>query len=228
MPLLQFKVKTKGEAVSPFEQLVAQRVAVERELRALNSPRGWKLSPKAFLKEALQHAHADEAELEKLRAMLESASGLEHIKAALRRMVAFVKSPQCSRPTSELRRLDFLLRPEGPEILVHLVGLKATTFLLFALAVAIAGEQSPESFGTAESSRVLDEKLLQLTLRRDELDKEIAAAFTQDDLQYSDPDSAGRVKVTFKMTGGKVGVYPNPEAAGERLANFFCRSETSP
>jgi hypothetical protein len=169
--------------------------------------------------------HQARERVPKLRATLESASGLEHTKAALRRMVMFIKSPQCSRPTSELRRLDFLLRPEGPEILVQLVGIQATTFLLFALAVQIAGEQSPSSFGDAENSRALDEKLLQLSLRREELDQQIAVSFTQDDLQYSDPDSQGRVKVTFKMTGGKVAVYPHPENAAERLANFFCRSE---
>jgi hypothetical protein len=218
MALLKFKPKT--ESPSPFEKLVGERVSVGQELCALESQRGFKLTAKAFLKEALAFAHADEKTLAAFRATLESASDLERTKSALRRMVTFAKSPSCSRPTSELRRLDFLLRPEVAEVCQELASVRATTFLLFALAVQLAGEQSPESFGTAESSRAWDEVWREARDRCTTLNGQIEATFTQDDLDEGEIDPQGRVRPTFRISGGKVAAYPRKGAA-ERLAAFL-------
>ena len=219
---LQFKPKKKAE-LSGFRDLVDERVAVERELRHLENPKHWRLSAKAFLREQLAAARASEGELSKLRTAIESSEGLQATKSTLRRMVSFIRSPNCGRATGDIGRLKFLLAEEATTD-TELLSVRGGRLLLFALAVQIAGEQAADSFGLAESSRDVDTRLVELRLRRDELDAQIATAWSPDDVQFVAHDSQGNGKQYFKATLGKkapaVAVEPR-DTAGSRLASWL-------
>jgi hypothetical protein len=177
-----------------------------------------KLTPSAYLRDAMEIARSTVERLTALRRELEGTRpGLDESRAALRRMIAAARSPNFSRPPQELRRLNYLLTGDA---LAELATLGSSSFELFALAVQIASEQHPENFGSCESSQDYDRRLLELAMRRDELNSRIATEFTVEDLLIGDPDARGMAQVTFRLSGGAVPLGPKANA-GERLVNWL-------
>jgi hypothetical protein len=217
---VELKLKFKPKHSKSFQDLVDERVEVQRELRKLSSPRGAKLSAHAFLRESVQIAKSTPERIDKLRKTMEAGDGVEHANATLRRFISFIRTPNISRPCDKLDKLGFLLRPDTAETMAELTAIQSSTFELFALGVKLAAEKYPDAFGEVESSRGLDERLLQLSLLRDELDKKIAEGFAAADLHYGPRDAQGRALVAFKIGDGKIPVDP-VETAGQRLADFM-------
>jgi hypothetical protein len=219
--MLKFKPKAKADA-SAFESLVRDRTTVERELRLLDSPRGFKLSASAFLKEAMAIAQSNSQRLAKLREALQGDSS-PATQATLRKMTVFIRSNNCSQPTRDIGRLNFLTTPN---CLIELLQLGHTTFELFALSALIAGESHAESFGEAESSSIVRQRIVELGLRRDELNEKIATSFSAADLSYDSPDAQGKALVYFRLTAGKTPVPVHPAGtAGQRLADWILQNE---
>src|SRR3990172_5968654 len=191
------KLKANGSA---FAGLVAERVELTQELRSLNTVQAIKLTPRVFLREAIAVARTTPERLARLHDTLtDGAPGLDQTHGALRRMIAAVRSVNFSGPPRELRRLNYLLTGDA---LAELAAVGSSSFELFALAVQIAGEQHPEDFGTCEDSGAYDRRLLELTMRRDELDARIAKEYTADDLLIGAPDSKGMAPGSFRLSGG--------------------------
>lgn len=201
------KLVLKKKPRTPFEELVHERLAVTRELAKYDSVKFLKLTPQAFLREAMEIARMDGARLKKLREALESGKPeLENAGKALRIMTAAWRSPNWSGPPRDLRRLNYLLNAPA---LAELAAAHATSFELAAVAAQIAGEKYPDDFGTAESTQATQKKLLELALRRDELDQQIEKAWSAEDVSYSDD-----FKATFRISNGKVSLGPK---VAERL-----------
>lgn len=201
-----------------YAALVAEALEVERELRGLNTAEAAKLTPAAYLREATAIAHTTAEKLAALHAELERRT-LVNAQAALRRMVAAVRSVNYGRPPRELRRLNHLLTGDA---LAELAMLNHSSFELFALAVQIAGAGHPEDFGACTDSAAYDLRLVELQLKRDDLLARLAAEFTADDLLIGETDKAGRAQVSLKIAAGAVPLGPN---VGARLVNHLLSKE---
>jgi len=209
--------KPKPKLDGALAEIVAECVAIEQERKARDTLAAWKLSASAFLREAIRIADTTPERLRSLREKIfdpENPIWFE-AKAALRRMVVSIRSPNWPGPSRELRRYNFLLTEES---LGEVVALGSSTFELAALAVLICAEEHPDAFGTCEDLVAQDTKLMELALRRDELYKLIETQYTADDLLIGTPDGKGHSVVSYKMSGGAVPLGPN---AGERLVNFM-------
>ena len=201
-----------------FEALVAEAVTVERERRARDTVRAAKLTPQAFLREAVAVARTTPERIVRLRAELEGGKpGLDQTSAALRRMIVAVRSVNFPSPPRELRRLNHLLTADA---LAELGAVGSSSFELFALAVQIAGERHAEDFGTCEDSAAHAQRLVELALRRDDLFGRMTTEFTADDLLIGEADSRGMALVSFRLSGGAVPLGPRHNA-GERLLNWM-------
>jgi hypothetical protein len=210
----------KRNGAASFDAVVAEAVAVTRELRALDQLANAKLSPDAFLKLAIKIADTTPERLAELREKLERPNtfGLFELAGVLRRFTIAFRSPNWPGPSRELRRYNFLLTPEA---LSEIVSLHSTTFEIAALAALIATEQHPQDFGQCEDLDKHYKHLNDLALRRDELYEQIETAHTAADLLVGQPDSSGRCDVTFKLSGGAVSLGPH---AGERLVNCLLKT----
>jgi hypothetical protein len=220
---MKLKTKKLNGVQGSFDEVVAEAVAVTRELQALDQLASAKLSPDAFLKLALKIANADLDRLAELRARLAKPNTFQlfELASALRRFVVAFRSVNWPGPSRELRRYNHLLTPES---LSEIVALGSTTFEIAAVAAQIATEQHPEDFGTCTDLDLHYKKLVDLAIRRDELYREIETAHTAADLLVGEADSSGRCNVTFKLSDGQVPLGPH---AGERLINWVLSTKTS-
>ena len=205
---------------SRFGELVAERVAVAKELRAASTLAALKLTGEAFKKETLTIARSTPERVNALLAALEQPRSFAtgEVKAALRRMVIACRSVNFPGPPRELLRLNFLLTAEA---LAELVALGSNSFELFAAAAQIAVAKHPEAFGQCTDTAAHEKRVLALTLKLDEIDKRIVTEFSVGDLLFAEPDG----RATFKISGGEVPVFPKENAA-ERLCSWILQQET--
>lgn len=206
---------------SAFEQRVREFVQLEAEWRQAGTLGACKLSRDAFLREAIDAAHATPQRIEALREELRTARTAESfaLLATVRRMAKEVRGVNWPSPPppGEDRRLRFFFDDLARSALaVH----RCTPSELFACAVAQCGEQHPESFGTCENTALHAQRLKELGAQREKLAAELSSAWTPEDLQFADLSASGTAKVTFRMSDGAIPIYPQSNCA-ERLANFL-------
>lgn len=198
---------------SPFDALVQEALRIEREYRVMATVAAAKLTAAGMQRAADQTARITPAERAKLRAQINSATDMPHLNQVLRKMAAFIRTPNCTSPTSEMRRLRFL-STDAADSQMGILG--TNIFQMFALAVERCAEKYPDSFGLAQSSEGHKQHLEELAAERDRLFAEIGTAYKPEDLTFDDVDATGRARVTFKCSNGRVPIYPK-ENAGERL-----------
>jgi hypothetical protein len=210
-------------ALPPFEQLVRAAYAVDAELREFDTPARRKLSAGAFFREQLAAAGSTPEKIARLRDDIEQGTthGIFEVRSVLRRMVAFVRSPNVYGACRDARRLRHMLTDYAASEL-SLLG--ASSLELFALAAQITAEKHPEAFGESPGTETTAQRMAQLKATRDELYQRIATEFTPGDLAYSDLDASGRARVSFKLTGSAVPLYPT-QTAGERLVGWLSRQQ---
>jgi hypothetical protein len=223
--MMKTKPKLKLNGAASFDDLVREAAEVKKALRAMDTTAASKLTPEEYLKAALRAAQSTPERIAALREKIENASTFRMFEVAstLRRMIAAIRTSQYPRPAAprNLFRLNIFSTPAD---MAELSELGSNTPELFALAVQIAGAKFPQDFGPCTDGDAFDRKLIDLGVRRDELERErIPTAWTPDDIETSPPDSNGRVLVTFKMSNGVVPVYPL-ETCGERLTNFLLKT----
>jgi len=213
----------KAPAPAALEQLVHDAFAADAELRELDTPARRKLSAEAFWREQVAAAGSSEEKLAKLRADIEQGTthGIFEVRSVLRRMIAFVRSPNVVGVCRDARRLRHMLTDYAASEL-SLLG--ASSLELFALAVQITAEKHPDAFGSVESSEGLKQRMEELKRKRDALYARISTEFTPADLRYGELDAGGRARVSFAMTDGAVPIYP-VQNAGERLVGWLSRQQ---
>lgn len=211
-------VRKEKQAVT-FEALVREAAAVALEVKALDTLEGFKLTAKDFLREAIAVARTTPERLAALRQEMEGGKpGLDHARQTLRKMIVLFRSRNATRPARELRRYNFL---HTAEAIAELAAIGSSTFECAALAVQIAGERYPEAFGTATSSEGVKTKLVELTLKRDELFARVGSEWTPADVEDHDIDNEkGTARTCFRMTKGEVAIHPL-EDAGRRLVDWW-------
>lgn len=211
-------MSAKLNGSTPFAELVREAAKIEREIQQLSSLGGQKLTAAAFLREAMEVARIDAARLKKLRSQIEGGAspGIHDVVATLRRMVRAARSANYPAPPRTMRPLRYMMTPDAT---AELAKLGASAFDLFALAALIAAEKYPDEFGEAESSDQHNARLLELTLKRDQLFARIGASYRPDDLLLSDWDAEGRCRAGFALSGGAVSIVPR-EDAPRRLVDW--------
>ena len=208
------------ERPSPFRALLKKAVRVTKRIQefeiAPNDVRK-QLSAADFLKETLICANSSPRRIEKLRKALESSQGLNHANSTLRRMITFIRGPNCPRPPKNPDRLRWLTTDAAIAELIQLG--QYTTCELFACAVQICGERHEELWGSGQSSAGIEKELVELRKEQATLFEQIAASHTAEDLEFGPPDGQGRCPVYFKGTDRKVLIYPHEDCA-RRLVDF--------
>jgi hypothetical protein len=203
---------------SALDSIIKEALAVEHELRTLNTLDAQKLAPMPYVRAAIAVARTTTERLAKLREELEgNKPGMDAARWAYRMMITAIRTPNFPAPPSELRRLNFLLTADA---LAELAALGFSSFELFAVCAQVAAEKYPQDFGTCEDTQAHEKRVLELTLHRDELFARIANEYSADDIVIEDPDGEGRARVTFRISDGKVTVGPK-QSAGERLVNWL-------
>ena len=228
---IRTRPKLKPQPVSAFADLVAETCEVVKEYRTTDTPDQRKLSAQAFVRRAHANAYpgmplAEAVEQSRqLEAKIKPATSFEATEAAstLRRFEVICRSPNWPGPPSELRRLNFA---NTPTTVAELASHGSGTLQLLALAALIASEQHPEDFGECGDLDLHQKRLVDLTLKRNDLFERIGKEWTLDDIDTSAPDAKGRVLQTFKMSHGVVPVHPT-DNAGERLVNWMLAQEKS-
>jgi hypothetical protein len=213
-------LKLKKLNGAPFEELVRSRVEVERQIRAHHDPRATRLTPAAYVAEAIRNARTSAQRIAELRATLEGgAPGLDNVRLAYRLLIrAIGTSPNYPWPPSTAGRVPRLSEAAKAE----LGTLNSHELELFAAAAATCAENAarfPAAFGEAESSASVKERERELRHRADELDCRIADAFGAADLLVDDVDAQGRARVTLWLAPA-VPIYPR-ENLGTRLAAYL-------
>ncbi len=221
---LNFKAKTNGE--TPFTQLVHERVALERELRHHNSERGRRLTPTAYVRQAIKNAESTQARVEKLRSIIEAEQN-SCLHASMRLMCRLIADGHAERPPTRWEIGRLLRQSSDEQTSLDLMGLGYNTMCLYAAAAMLAAETTHGAFGDCENSANWDERWKELNRRREELDQQLASAYnTVDDVHYSEPNGQGMVKVVLKAWP-EVSIFPNPADLGQRLAQHILRMETA-
>jgi hypothetical protein len=220
--LLRRKAEPTDER-SSFADLCAEAVQVARELRELEGPASYKLTPEAFVAEAVKLAHSTPERIAELRARLEADGGATWPASFgfLRRAVGFIRSPNCTRPPRTVARLAFLDPDDTASAEAGGLGAHGLAEL-FAVAATIAAERHPDAFGENRDWQAWESRLAELRRRRAELVAQLERAWTAEDVQFTeapgDLASQGYVKATFAITDGQVTVGPG---CGERLLGWL-------
>jgi hypothetical protein len=208
--------RPKFENGDSLVDLVAEAAAIAQQVRELDTLEAHKLTPAAFLREAMAIARTDAKRLADLRKELDSGKpGIDHVRQAFRSMVTLIKSRNCTAPPKELRRLTFLLSDSS---MAEIAALRSTSFELFAAAAQFCAEKFPEVFGTAESSEGIKRQLLEAMERRDRLYERIGQEYGPGDTETREVNlEKGTAKIYFR--GTDVLVYPQHDC-GKRLVEW--------
>lgn len=102
-----------------------------------------KLSPTAFVQTAIDNADITRAEVNRLRERLDrhDSFDISEARAAVRRLVRFVRLPNVRAPPGEERRVRWACSPTA------LAALSCSALELLALASLEATERYPQDFG---------------------------------------------------------------------------------
>jgi hypothetical protein len=209
-----------------FTTLVKEAVETTQKLNALRQTNAQKLTADAFLRETLAlDPQSSLKQVAKLRGIIEGPTpGLNHVRAALRRMVRELRGLHFTRPPKEPRQFSAWLSNDATTAELTLLG--ASNVALLGVAVSICKDKHPEIFGTRESSAGLEEELAALIKKQAELLSQIPTSLTANDVDIGDTDEQGRAVVSFKVSNGQVPIGP-PNNAGERLVNFLLANRRS-
>jgi len=197
-----------------FLRLVKEACAVTRKVRELEGLASHRLTAKALLRETVEVGGTTIAKVHELRKLIEKGTpGFEDSVRSLRRSITFLESQRWSTAPRDPRSLNWLFS----EATKHELSAKGYSGLeLFCVAVEKAGEESPEVFGSVESSEEHSKNFAAAKARQEELYALLNTSYTADDLLIGELDRAGRATVTFKLSEGQVLVAPQRDA-GERL-----------
>src|SRR5262245_9137203 len=185
-------------------------------LRKFDEPKENKLTPYVYRRRATELGPRWQ-DLEKCLAS--SEQGLEDVAQAVRIVMREIRGRSYPEPTSELRRIRHLF---GSKATDALAARQFTLLDAFALAAVWAAQKHPDDFGVAEDLQEVAKRRSELLARRDELNAQLATAWTPNDILIEDLDAQGRARVRFKLA--PVPIYPLGDC-GERLAHYLLRQE---
>jgi hypothetical protein len=216
----QFHIKQKSESapISVFNALVREAIQVTERLNALTTVDGQRLSAAALERETREMARISSTQIAKLREVMAAATpGFDHTRATLRRMKTFLRGPNWSGAPKDASKLRFLTTDASNG---ELARINSSPLELFCVAVQMASEEYPESFGLAESSTGVADEVSSLRERQKTLFDQIGTAYTADDLHVESLDARGQATTSFKLSDGKVSIAP-PNDAGRRLVDYL-------
>jgi hypothetical protein len=202
------KVKLNG---SPYHALLAEAAAAAQACVELNRPENWRLTAEAYVREAISAAGTTPARLDWLEKELAARPEL----GVLRKFEIAIRGPNYPTVPREPRRISHLLTLAEE---AALLALGSGVMEAFALCAVRLAKTHPEIFGRCENLHEQEQKLMDLTLRRDEFYRRLETEYSGDDVDLGKPDGEGRAAATLKMTAGAVPLGPN---LGERVVSWF-------
>lgn len=226
-------IPRKPNGTLTLAALVAECFPIVQELRRMDTPIESKLTAKASLSAAIRVAFGkSKAQPDAIKSLRELEQKIFHseppawfqAQGVVRRMGAAFRSSNWPGPSAEMRRYNFLMSADA---LAEIVALGSSTFEIAALAMLLATEKFPESFGACEDLTAHYQRIVELSVKRDELYKQIEEmTYAPEDILTSDADSKGRVTQTFALSNGKVMVHPKA-GRGERLVTWMLNNQAS-
>ena len=162
-----------------------------------------KLSAKGFLKAACAAARVGPDDVRALAHTIENDERLAACRAFANAVSRWVAEGTVKNCPTDVRRIRHLARPE---LDAELPVLGADLFQLFAVGVMYAGDRFPERFGAIDDWDKHQERIKTLERARDEAFTALERDYEIQDLDFSEPDAHGNVRVSFKLTSGAVHV----------------------
>lgn len=190
------------------EQLVQQAVELQRELNKLNTGPA-KLSPKAFLAEAMRNADITKPRLVEFQKNLQAASNVDDLKSFVRVAASAFAGVNYRRPPTT--RLGVFGDVNSVQTQAGTVG--QTLLHCVALAALQATESRPECFGSVDDIAGHESKIAALQQKLESLHAKIIATATIDDLELIEA-SGDKFEIFFKLA--RVSLAPKHDA-GRRL-----------
>jgi hypothetical protein len=202
------KVKLNGSA---YHALLAEAAAAAQACIEINRPENWRLTADAYAREALSAAGTTPARLDWLEKELAARPEL----GVLRKFEIAIRGPNYPTVPREARRISHLLTLAEE---AALLALGSGCMEAFALSAVRLAKTNPATFGRCENLREQEQRLLALTLRRDELFARLEREYSGEDIDLGKPDGQGNARASLKVSGGAVPLGPN---LGERAVAWF-------
>ena len=199
--------------MSKFDNLCKKTLELSKRYEELSRPH--KLSPSAFLRDAMEVAGTTDERLDTLEKAL-TGPAFVRSNQFYRMAMKFIKEKGCTRPPNELRRLSWLGRLE--EVTAELSSIGSSPFELFALAVPTMTRTNPEVFGDIENFILYQESLRTTRDKLENLFKQMERSYGPEDLEIGPTDKEGRARVSIKISKGAVHLGEN---FPERLVNWL-------
>lgn len=125
-------------------------------------------------------------------------------------------------PTKDVRRYRWLAGPNYDAVIAELASLQSSIYELIALAIYRVTQSNPECFGTIDDINDYHAKVNELNKELDKICEDIESGYSRSDLQFSDINSEGYAKVSFKISKGEV---PVSEGCGKKLIEWASRNK---
>ena len=203
-------------------KLIKKGVPIYEELQELTS-KPVKLSAKGCLDMALIIAQSDEARILGLgRRLGESPESFRYTHPFIRNVCRWIKERTFTMPTKDVRRYTWLAGPNYDSVIAELGSLQSSIFELVALSIYKVTKSHPEVFGTIDNINDYHNRVNELSKELDQICNDIESGYSRSDLLFSDINSEGYAKVSFKISNGEVSVS---EGCGRRLIEWTSRNK---
>src|SRR4030065_1983929 len=207
-----------------LEKLLKQGVPRYEELQGLTS-KPVKLSAKGCLNMAIAivGTHYDDGWVVGRDSVLtRDAEDFRYCNQFVRNACRWIKEKTFTMPTKDIRRYAWLAGPNYNAVIAELASLPGTLHELIVVAIYRVTQSNPEVFGTIDNINDYRNRVNELNKELDHIWKEIESGYSRSDLLFSDINSEGYAKVSFKISNGEI---PVSEGCGRRLIEWAARNK---
>jgi hypothetical protein len=205
-----------------LNKLLKQGVPLFVELQGLTSM-PIKLSAKGSFDMATIIAGSSEENIAGLNKLLiEKSEEYRYSNQFVRNSIKWIKEKTFTMPTKDIRRYTWLAGPNYDAVIAELASLQSFIYELIAVAIYRVTQSNPEVFGTIDDINYYHARVNELNKELDQICKDIESGYSRTDLQFSDINSDGYAKVSFKISNGEV---PVAEGCGRRLIEWTARNK---
>ena len=204
-------------------KLIKKGVPIYGELQELTS-KPVKLSAKGCLDMAIAIAGGgfdDDWLVGKDNVLTRDAEKYRYCNQFVRNACRWIKEKTFTMPTKDIKRYTWLAGPNYDSVIAELGSLQSSIFELVALSIYKVTKSHPEVFGTIDNINNYHKRVNELNKELDQICNDIELGYSRSDLFFSDINSEGYAKVSFKISNGEV---PVSEGCGRRLIEWAARN----
>ena len=205
-------------------KLIKKGVPIYEELQELTS-KPVKLNAKGCLDMAIANVgtHYDDGWVVGRDSVLtRDVEEYRYCNQFVRNACRWIKEKTFTMPTKDIRRYAWLAGPNYNAVIAELASLPGTLHELIAVAIYRVTQSNPEVFGTIDNINNYHKRVNELNKELDQICNDIELGYSRSDLLFSDINSEGYAKVSFKISNGEV---PVSDGCGRRLIEWATQNK---